>query len=682
MAEPDPDLDQQLLAQMREDFISDSKEILEKLGPVLIGLERGDPELIHTTFRAMHTLKGTAAFVGLESIRRLAHKMEDVFGAVRSGALPVTPELIDLAFAAVQLLTDMCADVSHGGSGELDIELLVARLETAVQSATPTDPRDAPRPESIRGLRVAVSQAPPGDSRVRIEEQESSPEFGAIQMPDDEARLGTDYVHGETRIPDGAPDAAGARASGPDSAQAGHPVPDVRISDAVSVLPAQADAVSEIRPQLMPELGPASAPRAGGLTSTAACEPEATLRVEVGTLDTLMTLVGELVTARNALASSAERLGDETLLDNTAVIHRLARQLQAAVSSVRLMPVERLFSRFIPVVRNLARDHGKQVRLVIEGSETPLDRTVCERMYDPLVHLLRNAVDHGLEPAEVRRAAGKPAEGLFRLSAERRGDDVYLRLSDDGAGIDPARLRRVAVGRRLLSVAEAKALTDEQALRLIFRTGFSTAATVTDLSGRGVGLDVVVDQVRRLRGHIDVETQAGRGTTFVIRLPLTMAILQVLLARVDEHVYALPLYALRETFRLSPVDIEALHGQPAVFIHGRPLPVYCLADWLGAGEADHAGRAPTVGATSAGVGATLGGRFTRSGPAVVVRLTRGDEAWLVDELVGKQQVVIKPLSPYLGAVRGVEGAAILPDGSVTLVLDLEGLSRRDTDGRS
>jgi two-component system chemotaxis sensor kinase CheA len=541
------DLDAQLLAQMREDFLAESQEILDRLGPLLVQLEQeGDADLVNAIFRDLHTLKGTAGFVGLESIRLLAHKMEDVFGALRAEQLAVTPELIDVVFGGVQLLTAMREDVLGGGTGEAEVAPLVARLEAALRGEMP-------------------APAPP--------------------------------------------------------------------------------------PQRQTE---ASAP-----ASVTSLPAESTLRVEVETLDTMMELVGELITARNALLSIAERLLDEPLADNAALINRLTRELQNAVTSVRLVPVERLFSRFTGVVRNMARERGKQVRLVIKGGDTPLDRAISEQMYDPLVHLLRNAVDHGLEPTVDRKRAGKPEESTIRLSAERRGDDVILCVADDGAGIDPDRVRRVAVERGLYSSAEAAELSNDQAIHLIFAPGFSTAASVTDVSGRGVGLDVVVQNVRHMRGTVDVETVPGQGTTFVIKLPLTLAILQVQLVRVGGYTFALPLHTVRETLQIAPDSIHTMQQGQVVFIRDVALPLRHLRDWLSRNVLDSLPDSPGANGLE---------------PAIIVRRAGRDEVVVVEELVGKQQVVIKPLSPYLGAVRGVEGAAILPDGSVTLVLDVEGLA--------
>ncbi len=381
---------------------------------------------------------------------------------------------------------------------------------------------------------------------------------------------------------------------------------------------------------------------------------ESTLRVRTADLDRMMVLVGEMVTLRNTLQAVGERLKDSQLDDTLTAVSRLTHQLQGVITEVRLTPVERLFTRFSSVVRNLARDHQKEVRLEISGAETPVDRSVSELMYDPLVHLLRNAVDHGLELPAERGRQGKDPVGTIRLSAERRGETILLKISDDGRGIDPRQVRRAALQKGVLTREEGEKLSENQMVRLIFRPGFSTRSNVTATSGRGVGLDVVQEHVRRLRGHIDVVSQPGAGTTFIVQLPLLLSILPVLTVRVGARIYAVPLHYVRETLQVRPEAVQWVYQQPLLFIQGVALPVYSLAKLLG-----DEGKELSTG----------------PGPALVVRLAQGDEVWRVDELIGKQRLVVKPLDAYLGSVRGVDGSAILPDGSVTLILDIEGIAQ-------
>ncbi len=533
------DLDAFLIAQMRDDFIIEAREILDRLGPLLADFEKsGDEDQAKAIFRDVHTLKGTAGFVGLEAIQSLAHKIEDLFGALRGGKLSLTTELIDLAFEGLQFFEVVHADLLAGGAGEGNVSKLIQRMD------------------ALQHGKVS------GKTKISAEPRYSSPM-----------------------------DATGQN----------------------------------------------------------------TLRVEVKALDQLMFLVGELITRRNALQASAEELKNERLAEITTAIDRLTSQLQSAVTEIRLTPIEMLYNRFIPVVRNLARERDKDVRLLIEGGETPFDRTIFEQMYNPLVHLIRNAIDHGLEPAAERIDAGKPAEGNICLSAERHGEDVLLRISDDGRGINLENIRSAAVKRGLLSQEEAQALSQDQAIRLIFTPGMSTAVEITELSGRGVGMDVVVQNVRRLRGSVDVEMQPGTGTAFVIRLPLSLAVLDVLLVQCVGHIYALPLQVVRETMQLAVEDIHTLQLGRVVFVRDTALPLNSLRTWL---KREGEGLDKTVPLK----------------PAVVIRLLTGDVVLLVDALVGRQQVVLQPLNPLLGVVNGVDGTALLPDGSVALILDVEGLA--------
>lgn len=590
------DFEAELLAQMRQDFLIESQEILERLGPLLVQLEQAgaqgsnDPNLLQAIFREMHTLKGTAGFVGLSGVQVLAHKLEDVFGALRGQTLAVTAAVIDLTFAGVELLAAMREDAARGGEGAAtgSAELL-AHLDALLHPAT--TPKAAVAPPAVEAI---------------------APQPAASETADEK--------------------------------------------------PGNQEPLRECIPPLETPQAPTLAP-AG----------DSTLRIPTETLDRMMELVGELITARNALHSFAEQSRDEKLLTVAAAISRLTHDLQGTVTSVRLVPVEKLFQRFTAVLRNTGRECGKAVKLTIEGGDTPLDRSISEQMYDPLIHLLRNAVDHGIEPPDERLRLGKPETGEIRLSAERRGDDVILRVSDDGGGIDPERVRSVAVERKLYSEEEARALSDEQILQAIFMSGFSTASQVTDLSGRGVGLDVVVQHVQRLRGSVSIETAPGRGTTFVIQLPLTLAILQVQLVQVGQFIYAIPLHLVRETLLIEPQAIQEMQRRQVIFVHNAPLPLRNLADCgLGGPDKEPSGGNGREPAT------TVPGQKR---PALVVRLTGRQEVLAVDELVGKQQVVIKPLSPYLGAVKGVDGAAILPNGAVTLILNLEELLK-DAEARN
>ena len=537
------DIDAKIIAQMFEDFLEESQDFLDQLNLNLTQLEEKpeDENIVNEIFRAAHTLKGTASFVGINDIREIAHKMEDVFGAIRKGELKVTAAIIDTMFEATAMLTLVRDRARTRESSEINISPVLLTL-TGLLETTPGEPHPYPADNGI---------SPPAS---RIESAENSP------------------------------------------------------------------AVSE------------------------------TIRVSTARLDSYMNLVGEMITSVNRLNGISSRLRDNDLTTISSTITRLTKQIHSGLMIVRMVRIEKLFNKFPGVVRNLARGRDKKVELVISGKETELDKSVTEQIYDPLVHILRNAVDHGIENPEMRRGLGKPPEGEIQLRARHEQNSVIIEISDDGGGIDPEKLRQAAVEKWMLSPEAASALTDDQAINLIFLPGFSSAEKVSDISGRGVGMDVVRENVRRLRGTVEVNTVLGRGTTFRIRLPLTLAVLQVLLVKAGGFVYALPLHSVTETLLIDSSDISTLEKSDVIFIRGTALQLKSMNSILGRGN------------SSSSTGLI---------PVVVLGLAEKRIAVSVDELLGKQDLVMKPLGEYLGAAKGVEGAAILTDGSVTLILDVE-----------
>jgi len=537
------DIDAKIIAQMFEDFLEESQDFLDQLNLNLTQLEEKpeDENIVNEIFRAAHTLKGTASFVGINDIREIAHKMEDVFGAIRKGELKVTAAIIDTMFEATAMLTLVRDRARTRESSEINISPVLLTL-TGLLETTPGEPHPYPADNGI---------SPPAN---RFESAENSP------------------------------------------------------------------AVSE------------------------------TIRVSTARLDSYMNLVGEMITSVNRLSNISSRLRDNDLTTISSTITRLTKQIHSGLMIVRMVRIEKLFNKFPGVVRNLARGRDKKVELVISGKETELDKSVTEQIYDPLVHILRNAVDHGIENPEMRRGLGKPPEGEIQLRARHEQNSVIIEISDDGGGIDPEKLRQAAVEKWMLSPEAASALTDDQAINLIFLPGFSSAEKVSDISGRGVGMDVVRENVRRLRGTVEVNTVLGRGTTFRIRLPLTLAVLQVLLVKAGGFVYALPLHSVTETLLIDSSDISTLEKSDVIFIRGTALQLKSMNSILGRGN------------SSSSTGLI---------PVVVLGLAEKRIAVSVDELLGKQDLVMKPLGEYLGAAKGVEGAAILTDGSVTLILDVE-----------
>ena len=410
-------------------------------------------------------------------------------------------------------------------------------------------------------------------------------------------------------------------------------------------------------PPAAPKPAPAPAPKPAAAKQApaekpapAAAEAEHTVRVDVRRLDALVNLVGELVLARNRLKTLRPDLRDENLDRAVTALDTVTARLQGAVMSARMQPVSRVFTRFPKLARDVARQLDKQVELVVEGGDTELDRNLVEALADPLVHLVRNAIDHGIEMPAVRRAAGKPEQGRVRLAAHQEGDHVAIEVSDDGAGIDAEAIRRGAIRKGLIDGEAAGRLSEEECLSLLFLPGFSTRTEVSDLSGRGVGMDVVQSKIRELSGQVQIQSEPGRGSRFVIRVPLTLAILPTLLVELDDDVYALPLVRVIEVVTHDDSQVMWMDGQKILDLRERPLPVLSLREWLGLGK----------GTTDA----------TRG---VVLQAGEQRFCMLVDHVLGREEVVIKALPRSLRGLPGYAGASLVGDGRMALILDVDAL---------
>lgn len=556
------DLDAELLEQMAQDFLDESREHLDHLNLDLVRLEENpeDESLINEIFRTAHTLKGGAAFVGMDGIKVVSHKMEEVFGAIRSGHLKVSPSIIDTMLESMEVLNilrDRAAakDPAAFDTTRIEFELMGILSEVPVKFAAQGSGEDTP---------ANVPELP---------------------------------IHGDSEL-------------------------EKPRSDSI-----------------MPNTSQGSQ----------------TVRVVTEKLDVLINLVGEMITARNRLKGFSDRFRNDELSGIASTIERLTGQLHSAVMSVRMVPIERLFIKFPGVVRNLARQQNKQIDLIIEGEETELDKTVLEQMYDPLVHLLRNAVDHGIEEPDIREKLGKSPTGTIWLLSRYERGGVLIEVADDGGGIDPGKIREVAVSKGLITRDEAHLMSDDMAIRFMFTPGFSTSLQVSEVSGRGVGMDVVRENVQRLRGVLDVDTVVGKGTVIRIQLPLTLAILDVLLVKVSGLIYALQLNIVRETMLMDASEICSIEKNEVIFVRGKALPLKRLGALLKC--------APSVGAVKGPI------------PVVIVRVNDKQVALAVDELIGKQEVVMKSIGDYLGRIEGIEGASVLSDGSVTLIVDIEAALR-------
>ena len=680
-------------------FLIEARELLETLGEQLVDLEASpeDSELLNAVFRAFHTVKGGAGFLGLNPMVELCHRAEDLLNEARNGALVLNAALMDALLESLDLLNDMMRGADSGVPIEpaprslLDRLLIPGRAASAAPVALAV-PISAPKAATPAPAGAAKPYDPIEDEfeamldAARSERAPAPEPSGTIS--DDEFEALLDSLYGT-----GAPGAEG------DAAAPAAPVPApvvVAPVEPASAAAADGNSISDdefeaLLDQLYgtgapsgpatTETAPASAPANVGASSRAIPEAETpppaatqptavptapakpapatekrqstatadtTVRVDTHRLDSLVDAAGELVLVRNRLTNLAPRGTNDPMERAIGELERVAEDLQNAVLRMRMQPVGKLFSRFPRIVRDLARQLGKEIELVTEGEETDIDRTVVEALADPLVHLLRNAVDHGVEMPDVRQAAGKPRLGTVRLAAGQYGDRIVITVTDDGKGMDPEVLRRKAVEKGLMDEEQAARLDERECYEIVFRPGFSTASQVSDISGRGVGMDVVKTKIVELGGTLSIDSRVGHGSTVRLSVPLTLAILRVLMVRVGNRLLSLPMSNVAEVFELSEGQVQELDGRVVAAHRQRALPLADLGRWAGAQG--------------------------RGGHVVVVQIGHQTLGCLVDEVLGREDVMAKPLGPFLKDVPGVAGATITGDGRISLVLDLSGLA--------
>jgi two-component system chemotaxis sensor kinase CheA len=677
----------------------EAAENIEAIENGLLQLEKGDTdaELVNRVFRAAHTLKGNSNAIGHQRMGALTHAMEDVFGAVRDGHLAELGELADPLYQTIDVLRALLDEVSAGevlaDPAALTAELrallasatragaTVAAVEAAAEPPRGADPTvlrlldeapegDGPRAvvrlavdencewTSVRLYQAVVEAAESGAMLASVPSREEiegglGDRFLTLLVKGDDASLGLlserlgmiDDLGVTSVAPLGSllgSDGDAAAAPGQDEPGAASAAADPRTID----LGVEARGISGAEKE-----------RVAGERLKAA---QQTIRIDVSRLDELMNLVGELVAHKTRLLRQAgllhDRLGDDPVAreaeEGAQQFSRIAGQLQDQVTGLRMLPIETVFNRFPRVVRDVAQKEGKEVALIIDGKETELDRSVLEEIGDPLGHLIRNSLTHGIETPEERIAAGKSSEGQLRLNARHADGMIVITVEDDGRGMDPHALRAKAVEKGLLGADEAAALSDEEALGIIFLAGFSTATRITDLAGRGVGMDVVRTNIERIGGRVEVKSVVGQGTKIMLSLPLTLAIIGAMLVRSGERVCCLPLTGVVETLRVEADKISTVRGAPVINLRDRVVPIAQLDGALGDVERPLAAN---------------GRGFVNM---VVVRSREKELALAVDEFVGQQEIVLKSMSAFTGRLVGISGGTIMADGRVGLVVDI------------
>lgn len=661
------------LSAYRDIFIEELNDQLERMDQSLLALELSPSvELVQTLFRAAHTIKGSASTMDFRELSDLTHEVEYALEWVREKKPEMTSELIDTLFRSLDAMK-VLRDQYIRGEAYADFRAVVREIKDLIQTPAVVGQLKVPQlqpAESIVAQVAIVSGKQLLSIHIVLEQKcmMKAARYHIVRQRIEEI-CGTVVA---TSLMESQPGAQN------EDDHYGQFIIIVSTSKDTQQLKAELSSDSdihmlEIDPYLLEsnEVVATSAPieliseteqtkqslptvNTTGLDEKVkAAQP--TVRVSVERLDHLMNLVGELLIDQTSLADlsgSGARKESSPLIRSISGVSdhmgRVIKELQEGVMKTRMLPIDQLFSRFPRLVRDLSQKLGKDLELVIQGGETELDRMIIEELSDPLIHLIRNSADHGIESAEVRAENGKPSKGRITLTSFHEENHVVIRYSDDGKGIDGEKIKASALGKGIISEEQAARLTTQEAVHLIFEPGFSTASSVSEVSGRGVGMDIVRSQIGRLNGIIDIDTEVGVGTTFTIRLPLTLAIIKGLLVKVSGRVLILPMYNVAEIVRISPEDIQMIQGQQAILNHGRIVPFHRLCDRLNYPRTD---------------------RKSKTNPLVIVRSVDKIAAYAVDEIIGNQEVVIKTLGTYLGAMNHLSGATILGNGKVALILD-------------
>ena len=699
------DADEEIL----QDFLVEAGEILELLSEQLVELESSpdDAALLNAIFRGFHTVKGGAGFLQLHELVECCHIAENVFDILRKGERRVDSELMDVVLQALDAVNAMFSQVRERSEvTPASPELLAALTRLAEPAAATAGPNPVPAPVAPP---VAVEQPPEV-----VREPVVQGDTGADEITDDEFEALLDQLHGKGQfaIAPTEPAAAAQPIAAPggdeitdeefealldqlhgkgqfaEPAAIVEPEPVVSTSAAVDdeitddefeALLDQLHGKGKFEPeaaQLPQVLAPVAAPvgaakpeparapvkpvapvkaAAAPATEKVASEAETTVRVDTARLDDIMNMVGELVLVRNRLVRLGSNSGDEAMAKAVSNLDVVTADLQSAVMKTRMQPIKKVFGRFPRLVRDLARSLKKEINLELVGEETDLDKNLVEALADPLVHLVRNAVDHGIEMPDEREAAGKPRIGKVVLSAEQEGDHILLVISDDGKGMDANVLRAKAVEKGMLERDAAERLTDLECYNLIFAPGFSTKTEISDVSGRGVGMDVVKTKISQLNGTVNVFSSKGQGSRVVIKVPLTLAIMPTLMVMLGNQAFAFPLVNVNEIFHLDLSCTNVVDGQEVVIVRDKALPLFYLKRWLVAGAVREE---------------------QREGHVVILSVGNQSIGFVVDQLVGQEEVVIKPLGKMLQGTPGISGATITGDGRIALILDVPSMLKR------
>ncbi|GAA9053067.1 chemotaxis histidine kinase/response regulator CheAY2 [Helicobacter pylori] len=650
------------LQEIMEDFLIEAFEMNEQLDQDLVELEHNpeDLDLLNRIFRVAHTIKGSSSFLNLNILTRLTHNMEDVLNRARKGEIKITPDIMDVVLRSIDLMKTLLVTIRDTGSDanngkENEIEEAVKQLQAITSQnleGAKEGTKEAPKKESQEEAKkenIKENQ----ENKAKAPTAENASDNPLANEPDlDYTNMSAEEVEAEIeRLLNKRQEADKER----------------RAQKKQEAKPKQEVAPKTETPKTeTPKTETPKAPKTETKTKAKADTEEnkapsigveQTVRVDVRRLDHLMNLIGELVLGKNRLiriyGDVEERYDGEKFLEElnqvVSSISAVTTDLQLAVMKTRMQPVGKVFNKFPRMVRDLSRELGKSIELIIEGEETELDKSIVEEIGDPLIHIIRNSCDHGIEPLEERRRLNKPETGKVQLSAYNEGNHIVIKISDDGKGLDPVMLKEKAIEKGVISERDAEGMSDREAFNLIFKPGFSTAKVVSNVSGRGVGMDVVKTNIEKLNGIIEIDSEVGVGTTQKLKIPLTLAIIQALLVGVQEEYYAIPLSSVLETVRISQDEIYTVDGKSVLRLRDEVLSLVRLSDIF---------KVDAILESNSDV------------YVVIIGLADQKIGVIVDYLIGQEEVVIKSLGYYLKNTRGIAGATVRGDGKITLIVDV------------
>ncbi|WRE79447.1 chemotaxis histidine kinase/response regulator CheAY2 [Helicobacter pylori] len=643
------------LQEIMEDFLIEAFEMNEQLDQDLVELEHNpeDLDLLNRIFRVAHTIKGSSSFLNLNILTHLTHNMEDVLNRARKGEIKITPDIMDVVLRSIDLMKTLLVTIRDTGSDtnngkENEIEEAVKQLQAItsqnLEGAKETSgTKEAPKEvkEEIKEKtkeEVKANKAPTAENTASDNPLADEPDLDYANMSAEEVEAEIERLLNKRQEADKERRAQKKQEAKQEVTPTKEP-PKTETPKAPKT-ETKAKAKADTEENKAPSIG-----------------VEQTVRVDVRRLDHLMNLIGELVLGKNRLiriySDVEERYDGEKFLEElnqvVSSISAVTTDLQLAVMKTRMQPVGKVFNKFPRMVRDLSRELGKSIELIIEGEETELDKSIVEEIGDPLIHIIRNSCDHGIEPLEERRRLNKPETGKVQLSAYNEGNHIVIKISDDGKGLDPVMLKEKAIEKGVISERDAEGMSDREAFNLIFKPGFSTAKVVSNVSGRGVGMDVVKTNIEKLNGIIEIDSEVGVGTTQKLKIPLTLAIIQALLVGVQEEYYAIPLSSVLETVRISQDEIYTVDGKSVLRLRDEVLSLVRLSDIF---------KVDAILESNSDV------------YVVIIGLADQKIGVIVDYLIGQEEVVIKSLGYYLKNTRGIAGATVRGDGKITLIVDV------------